>query len=380
MAAETMSMSANAVPGRGGQGQNLFHMIEGARTSFDLLVYCKGRSELCSTVQVPGSRAANVILGTRAIRRLRDWGAYLENRNFDQFVAARLAATRYFQGVTGQCLRSLKQARKLGARLLLDVINTYIDDTYDEQLIDCRSFGVRPPTNSAIRAQSLAEYEVADRIRVMSDHGRRTFLSRGFAPERVTVVRPPIDVSEFPQACFTGPKFRISFVGLLEPWKGIQYLLEAFRLLNRKDCEVVLWGASGSRPMSGYLQEQTAHNPEIKVEPVEVRAVGYGAVYGTSHVLVHPSSTDGFAYVVAEGMASGLPVIATTATGAAELIRENENGFVVPPRDSRALAERLEYLMDHPARLREMGESARRAAAECTIEKFRQDYKNFVTA
>jgi glycosyltransferase involved in cell wall biosynthesis len=168
----------------------------------------------------------------------------------------------------------------------------------------------------------------------------------------------------------TSRKFRISFVGLIEPWKGFHYLVEAFNALKLKDSELVLWGGSGSRSVSQYLQEQMARNPSIIIRPVTVRQFGYGNVYGKSSVFVHPSLADGFGYVVAEAMASGLPVIVTEATGAADLIVDGENGYIVPVGDSEAICERLRHLAENPHLLRQMGEAARTTARSLTLDAF----------
>jgi glycosyltransferase involved in cell wall biosynthesis len=55
--------------------------------------------------------------------------------------------------------------------------------------------------------------------------------------------------------------------------------------------------------------------------------------------MLFPSVEDGFALVVAEALACGLPVITTPNTGASDLIHPGENGEVVPIRDPQALAQ-----------------------------------------
>jgi glycosyltransferase involved in cell wall biosynthesis len=109
------------------------------------------------------------------------------------------------------------------------------------------------------------------------------------------------------------------------------------------------------------------------VRPVEVRKAGYGEVYGKTSVLVHPSLADGFSYAVVEAMACGVPVIVTDNTGAADLVEDGVNGYVVPTADARAIAERLEYLHRHPEVLPRMGEQAREAVRRhLTPENFRR--------
>jgi glycosyltransferase involved in cell wall biosynthesis len=208
----------------------------------------------------------------------------------------------------------------------------------------------------------------------MSECAQQTFLERGFSDRRVVVIPPPVNLKEFQQARFVEPKFRVSFVGLIEPWKGFHYLIDAFDALNLPDSELVLWGGPGTRSVNRYLQERMKRNPAIVLKPVEIRSYGYAEVYGKSSVLVHPSLADGFGYVVAEAMASGIPVIVTSSTGCSDIVVDGVNGYIVPPADSDAIRDRLAHLAARPALLREMGGAARATAGSLTFEKFRQRY------
>jgi glycosyltransferase involved in cell wall biosynthesis len=112
-------------------------------------------------------------------------------------------------------------------------------------------------------------------------------------------------------------------------------------------------------------------NPRIFLRPVEVRTVGFAQVYGGMSVLVHPSLADGYAYVVAEAMACGVPVIVTSNTGASDLVVDGENGFIVAPGDAAAITDRLQLLARDRERVRRMGTAARAAVARLTPERFR---------
>jgi glycosyltransferase involved in cell wall biosynthesis len=61
-------------------------------------------------------------------------------------------------------------------------------------------------------------------------------------------------------------------------------------------------------------------------------------------------------------MANGLPVITTANAGAADLVEEGRNGFVVPPADSEALADRIDWCLHHPRELVDMRRHMRRHA------------------
>ena len=140
---------------------------------------------------------------------------------------------------------------------------------------ECDKFGIRPPSNQGTVDQAVIEYNRADLIRVMSKHAERTFLERGFAPERLVVIPPPLDLDQFPQAEFREPKFRISFLGL-EPWKGFPYLIEAFQGMQLPDSELVLWGGSGSRAIKPALT--TGPTPGIERSSAHWAASGAEAV------------------------------------------------------------------------------------------------------
>ena len=377
---KSLILSANATPKVGGQGLNLFHMLQGLSESFDIQVFCQETCSLAHTAVVPPAQLTTLIGRVPVVRRLRDWTNLWSDRHFDHYVARRLNKADLFQGVAGQCHESLRRARALGCRTAVDCLTTHIDDFESHQKIECAKFGVRPATHARSRRKQVEEYGRADLIRVLSEHAKRTFVERGIPPEKIHVARPPIDVREFPQAEFRDSKFRISFVGLLDPWKGFHYLVEAFQALDVPDSELCLWGGTGSRAISNYLRERMAQTPAIKLHQVSVRQLGYGKVYGISSVLVHPSLTEGFGYVVAEAMASGIPVIVTPNTGAADLVVDGQNGFVVPARDSGAIRERLTYLANHPAALREMGRRARETMCSRNGDELKRNYAQALEA
>jgi glycosyltransferase involved in cell wall biosynthesis len=77
-----------------------------------------------------------------------------------------------------------------------------------------------------------------------------------------------------------------------------------------------------------------------------------------SHVLVLPSVEEGLALVQGEAMACGCPVIATTATGCEDLFSDGVEGFIVPDRDTAALADRMQQLADDPALRESMSAAA----------------------
>jgi len=79
-------------------------------------------------------------------------------------------------------------------------------------------------------------------------------------------------------------------------------------------------------------------------------------------VLVFPSYFEGFGAVLLEAMAAGLPIIATEATGAPDLITNGVEGYVIPTGNAKALKDAMQRFIDSPEDLAPMSQAARRCA------------------
>ena len=90
-------------------------------------------------------------------------------------------------------------------------------------------------------------------------------------------------------------------------------------------------------------------------------------------VLVFPSLFEGFGLVLTEAMSQGLPIISTTHTAAPDLIQDGKEGFIVPIRDSEAIAEKLLLLCENPEMLRSMEEAALETARVTTWEAYQRN-------
>ncbi len=91
-----------------------------------------------------------------------------------------------------------------------------------------------------------------------------------------------------------------------------------------------------------------------------------------STVFVLPSYREGFPRSIVEAMGCGLPVVATNIRGCREAVEHGESGFVVPPRDSGALAERVTYLLENPEVRSRFRARARELAVELYDERMVQ--------
>jgi glycosyltransferase involved in cell wall biosynthesis len=92
-------------------------------------------------------------------------------------------------------------------------------------------------------------------------------------------------------------------------------------------------------------------------------------------VAVLPSYTEGLPVMALEAMAAGVPVVATAVGGTPEAIREGVDGFLVPPGDPGAIADRLRRLLDDEDTRLDMGRKGReRVLGEFTFEAQAQTF------
>ncbi len=205
-----------------------------------------------------------------------------------------------------------------------------------------------PTTRVHKLSQPLTEavYRKSDAIVAYGEHVRRFLLEvSGVEPDKVFVAGQAVDKDRFTdvQPSRNGNPPEVLFVGQFEERKGLSYLLDAAASLTDVPLRVRLVG-NGS-------QERDVRAHAAKLANVEV--VGHRAQHdlprelARSRCVVLPSITtaldkEPWGLVLNEAMLAGLPVVATDAVGAAVggLVRDGENGFVVPERDTTALAER----------------------------------------
>jgi glycosyltransferase involved in cell wall biosynthesis len=218
------------------------------------------------------------------------------------------------------------------------------------------------------RLHELSEEPLlADECIVASNFTKRTLVENGVAEERVHVVPYGVDCGTFlSHRRKEGGPFRVIFVGQMVQRKGLEYLLKAWRRLRLPDAELVLAGRGrvDKALLASFASEFRYVGPLRNSELV--------ALYGDSDLFCMPSLVEGFGLVYLEALACGLPVIATPNTGAADIVREGREGFIVPVRDTESLASCLEWAYTHREELREMRFAARKLAEKYSWSAFRK--------
>ncbi len=143
---------------------------------------------------------------------------------------------------------------------------------------------------------------------------------------------------------FSGNERRVLYSGSLIERKGVDVLAQAFCKVSRQ-CNNLRLTFLGEGHLQHDLERQLRECAD-RVSFVGFKDwQGLPGFYHKAHILCVPSRHDGWGLVVPEGLASGLPVIGTTKTGAAlELIQPNHNGWLIDPGNVRQLADVLETI------------------------------------
>jgi glycosyltransferase involved in cell wall biosynthesis len=202
-----------------------------------------------------------------------------------------------------------------------------------------------------LRRRLLAADAIVAPTRFLAD----VFVQNGIPADRIRIQGYGIDTSGIAAGAAAARPARrpltFGFLGSFVPHKGPHVLVEAMARV-RGDCRALLRGRPTDFPdYSTPLLAAAAKDSRVTVlPPYDHRELA--AVLGSIDVLVVPSTWhENAPFVVLEARAAGLPVLASDFGGLAEVVRDQHDGELFRPRDVADLAQRMQRLLDEPARL-----------------------------
>jgi glycosyltransferase involved in cell wall biosynthesis len=170
------------------------------------------------------------------------------------------------------------------------------------------------------------------------------------------------------------------YVGRLWWGKGLGYLLDAFHKVQSEMSNEVSLLLIGDGPEETKLKLKCAdHGIHNVVFAGFKQKPELPKFYAVSNVFVFPTLGDPYGLVVDEAMACSLPIISTSSAGEIRArIEEGVNGYIVPPEDAEALAERMLELAQNAELRREMGARSFEKIKNHTPEKWAEDFERIV--
>jgi glycogen(starch) synthase len=171
----------------------------------------------------------------------------------------------------------------------------------------------------------------------------------------------------------TGAVRFLSAGRLLNSYKGFDVALRALAMAReRSGLDNFSYQIAGAGPDEGQLRNLAS---ELGISS-KVEFLGWLEPqsliehFRTCHALLHPAMEEPYAVAVLEGMAAGMAVFGSDATGAVcDRIRHGQNGFVHPAGDAEALASQIAACLESPHIIERVGKAARTTAREWPIER-----------
>ena len=228
------------------------------------------------------------------------------------------------------------------------------------------------------------EWAVADLVMVNSEWSKQALTKQGVPESKLAVVplafepsspRPStLDLrldshTSSRRSTFDARRtLRVLFLGQVILRKGIQYLIEAARLLEKEQIHFDVVGSIGisDDAVASAPPNMTFHGPVSRDRTEEF--------YRSADLFVLPTLSDGFALTQLEAMAHGLPVIASPNCG--EVVTDGIDGLIVPASDSNALAEAFQLILQDPVKLEAISEATQAKVKQFSLARLGEDLES----
>ncbi|MCB9990775.1 MAG: glycosyltransferase family 4 protein [Rhodospirillales bacterium] len=195
-----------------------------------------------------------------------------------------------------------------------------------------------------------------------------TLRRSGFvAEDRATIIRGSgVDLAAYPVVDMPPPDAGMIavYAGRMIGIKGLPTLQQAFALLAKDKVPVSLWLYGQPDPENpGSWTSETLYSWGAQSDNVSYRGRSgdMAGVWAEAHIAVQASyGGEGVPKSLLEAAACGRAIVATDVPGCREVVRDGENGFLVPPYDAAALAAAIRKLANDPALCARMGKAGRK--------------------
>jgi glycosyltransferase involved in cell wall biosynthesis len=244
-----------------------------------------------------------------------------------------------------------------------------------------------PPILERLHAMMINS-PITTRLVVVAQRVSEDALGEGVHPERIIEIANGVALPNVDPAAVTrvrkelkvgGKDILLLSVGRLRYQKAHDILLRALPSVLEKFPDVVLLIAG-----EGVLrQELEAEAMQLRISE-RVKLLGVrsdtSVLMSASDLFLFPSRFEGMPNALLEAMGYGLPVIATGVQGVDEIIRDGENGILIPLDDPKAVSNAILRLLDNPEERRRLGKAARETIEkEYTLDKMCAQYENLLT-
>ena len=311
---------------------------------------------------IPSHGVTSRIVAAAASPRLARAWEPIAHRMFGRWAARELMRERWdaihcWSGVSEEILESTAASEAL---TLLMRGSSHV--TTQRRLLDEESARVGVDLDKPsdwILERELREYKLADRILVLSSFSAQSFLDEGVRRERLALLPLGVDVRAFQaapdaleqriQRIREGQPLTVVYVGALSFRKGLWDLGTLTRSVDAGRFRFLMAG----QVLPEARQFVTTFGSHVQLLG-KIPQHQLPDVYRQGDLFVFPTIEDGFPVVLAQARAARLPIITTPNGAGSDIVESARQGWIVPIRSPRAIAERLEWCDGNRDALAEM--------------------------
>jgi glycosyltransferase involved in cell wall biosynthesis len=192
-------------------------------------------------------------------------------------------------------------------------------------------------------------------------------------PQHASIIKGSgVDLKQFAFSAIPKGKIQIILVARMLWDKGVGEFVESATVLKQKgiDADFLLVGSEDSGNPESIPTEQLEQWNKLAVVKWLGERADIAQLLAESHIAVLPSYREGLPKSLIEAAAVGRPIVTTNVPGCREVVKDGENGFLVPAKDAKELAVVIKKLINNPKLLTVMGKKSRAMAEqEFSIQK-----------
>jgi colanic acid/amylovoran biosynthesis glycosyltransferase len=213
-------------------------------------------------------------------------------------------------------------------------------------------------------------FKEGDAFTVTSNYMKKILVEHGCHKHKIFVHHSGVDIERFSFKNRSFPEdgiITLLSVGRLVEKKGMKYLIDAVRQVY-EHYPLIRLRIVGEGELRNELEAQVK---QLRLEDVVeflgeashedvIREMQQSHMFALASTTTRDGNQEGIPNVLKEAMASGLPVVSTKHAGIPELVRDGKSGFLVPERDTAAMADSLLYLIQNPDQWNKISKEGRK--------------------
>ena len=249
-------------------------------------------------------------------------------------------------------VQTLKMAEKLRKPTVVEVHGVYAH----------RGLAINLAQKMYLHIIGRWEFKKATLVRCLTKEDAQEIIRYGAPLHKIRIVPNPVDTELF-KPSLNRDNNTLIWTGRMVPEKGLPYLIKALSIVvhedKHKEVRLLLIGDGSQRSFIIKLIKKynVQHNTFLLgILPRKKIAVHLSK----ASIFVFPSIREGMPISLLEALSSGLPVVGTRISGVRDLVIHGYNGLLVPPKNSRALATAISYLLENEDLRDRMSKNARK--------------------